>query len=98
MSRDGCCAQPGCGGQAPFPKPVLPGLRVLSVHLQQCAGSWRLVLAENICFLSDRSDVCSMRDRLWQTAFYCTNVLYLLPVNENLCNGRNSNPLSQGFL
>lgn len=49
---------------APFPTPALPERCVLSVHLQQRVGSWRLGLAENICFLSDRSDVCSMRDRL----------------------------------
>lgn len=44
------------------------GLCVLSVHLQQRVGSWTLVLAGNIRFLS-QSDTCSMRGRLWQTAF-----------------------------
>lgn len=78
MSSDGCSwwldsPQPGCCAPALFLTQSLPGLSVLhrGSHLQQHIYSQRAILAENVHFLSNRSDVCCMggRRQAWMDWF-----------------------------
>lgn len=67
MSSDGCSLrpdslQPGCRAQALFLTQGLPVLHRGS-HLQQHIDSRRATLAENVCFLSNRSNVCCMEGK-----------------------------------